>query len=189
MAGHNVWHIDGNFQPSSFDSMRVRKHQGIAAPIAFDHIPLPSDLVHAVKSQASIFDDVVIDCGGFDSATMREAMLLADVIVIPFRTKGYDSWALKQMADLCAKAQAMRPHVRIMAFLNETKPGFRPAENKRAADALAQYPAIPYVDAPIVKRDAFPDSSLVGLSVFETKPADPKAGLELARLLKLIFGE
>ena len=51
-----------------------------------------------VQQQSSKFDDVIIDAGGRDSTALRAALVLSDVLLVPFQPRSYDVWALEDIA-------------------------------------------------------------------------------------------
>jgi chromosome partitioning protein len=53
-----------------------------------------------VRHQAGKYDDVVIDAGGQDSAALRDAPLLSDVLPVPFLPRSVDVWALADVPPL-----------------------------------------------------------------------------------------
>ena len=53
-----------------------------------------------VRKLSDQFDTVIIDVGGFDATTMRAAMMLCDLLLIPFQPRSFDSWALPK-CTLC----------------------------------------------------------------------------------------
>lgn len=46
------------------------------------------------------FDDIIIDAGGRDSTALRAALVLSDVLLVPFQPRSYDVWALNDIAAL-----------------------------------------------------------------------------------------
>jgi chromosome partitioning protein len=71
--------------------------------------------------------------------------------------------------------------------LNCADPGTASADNADAAAALADYPQLTHLDAPIRRRKAFANAVGQGLSVEEYHPRDGKACDELATLMKMVF--
>lgn len=133
------------------------------------------------------FDDIVIDAGGRDSGALRAALTLADIAVVPFQPRSFDVWTLDKVATLVADAKLVNPGLRALAIINCADP--QGQDNSAAADALADNPDIRYLDCPIGRRKAFPNSAAVGLSVFEASQPDPKACMELERLADSLFAE
>jgi cellulose biosynthesis protein BcsQ len=51
-----------------------------------------------MRQQARRYQDVVIDVGGRDSHTLRTAVQICDVVLVPVRPRSADVWALSDMA-------------------------------------------------------------------------------------------
>jgi chromosome partitioning protein len=60
-------------------------------------------------------------------------------------------------------------------------------DNTDAAAALAEFPALQLVDAPIRRRKAFASAAAHGLAIDELTPIDLKACHELSTLAKMVF--
>ena len=95
-------------------------------------------------------------------------------------------WALADMAGLVDEAQGARDGLRACAVLNAADPGSS-SDNADAAAALADFPRIALIDAPLRLRKAFANAVGSGLSVDELTPRDPKACEELAQLVRNVF--
>jgi hypothetical protein len=93
-----------------------------------------------------------------------------------------DVWALADVAKLVEEARAVRDGLVVLAVLNAADPGVS-ADNSEAAAALADFPQLALLDAPITRRKAFANATGHGLSVDELMPLDPKASAELAALM------
>ena len=135
-----------------------------------------------VRHQAGKYDAVLIDAGGRDSGALRAALILSDVLLIPFLPRSVDVWALADIATLVDDARTVREGLTALAVLNAADPGVS-SDNADAAAALADFPQLSLLDAPIRRRKAFANATGQGLSVDELVPLDPKASGELAALL------
>lgn len=186
--GHRVWLIDGDRRPSSIKAMTIRNDAGVEPGLMGSHYPEGKMLHTQLKLQADMFDDVIIDCGGQDSSTLRTALALADVLIIPNSISAVEVWALEEMHELLEQTLNIRDGLRIHCVLNNARPGFANGRNLAAQRAIKHFPLIPEEDLMIIDRDAFKDSFAAGLGVDEIKPKDPKAIAELTELMNLIFG-
>lgn len=95
-------------------------------------------------------------------------------------------WALVDIAALVDEANGVRDGLRACAVLNAADPGAS-SDNADAAAALADFPQLVLLDAPIRRRKAFANAVGLGLSVEELTPRDPKACEELAALVSIEF--
>lgn len=185
-AGRRVWLIDGDRQGSAIASITNRADRPDVAAIAAGHYPEGKTLRAQVQAQRDLFDVIVIDVGGRDSTSLRAALMLADVLLVPFRPRNYDVWALNETAELIAEARAQRDGLRALAVLNMADPGVLAADNREAGEAVGEVGELEYLDTPIRQRKALSAASAAGLHVDEMRPTDPKASAEIAALLRAL---
>jgi len=187
LAGRDVWLIDGDRQGTAQMAISIRADTGHTPNIACASYPDGVTLRTQVKHQASKFEDIIIDAGGRDSSALRAALVLSDVLIVPFQPRSYDVWALNDMAALIDEARSVRDGLRAFAVLNCADSGDSSIDNKEAAEAVADYPQFEYLAAPIRRRKSFANAAGQGLSVLELKPTDKKAVHELNTLINLLF--
>jgi chromosome partitioning protein len=80
----------------------------------------------------------------------------------------------------------LRDGLRAYAVLNAADPGTS-SDNADAATALADFPQLTLLNAPIRRRKAFANATGLGISVDELTPRDPKACDEIAALVGCVF--
>lgn len=187
LAGRDVWLIDGDRQGTAQTAISIRADAGHTPGIACSTYPDGPTLRAQLKQQASKFDDIVIDAGGRDSTALRAALVLSDVLLVPFAPRSYDVWALNDIAALVDEARSVRDGLRAVAILNCADPGDSSTDNAEAAAAVADIPQFEYLNTPIRRRKAFSNAAGQGLSVLELKPRDGKASDELNALVKELF--
>lgn len=183
--GGKIWLIDGDRQATCKMAMTLRNQAGRLPFIQCDNLP-DGNVLHAqLSARRSQFDDVVIDAGGRDSSALRAALLLSDLVLIPFAPRSLDVWALGDMTAIIKEARKVNPALRAAAVLSCADPSGK--DNKDAVEALSDYPELAYMDAPIVRRKSFANAMGMGLSVAELTPKDTKATQELKRLVDIVF--
>jgi len=187
LAGGDVWLIDGDRQQTAATAIAVRAETGTTPPIACAAYADGAMLRSQVLLQKSKFTDVIIDVGGRDSAALRAALMVSDILLVPFQPRSFDVWALRDIAELVDEARSVRDHLRAYALLNCADPSG--ADNCDAARAVETYPALTYLDAPIHRRKAFANGAGQGLGVHELKPADAKARAEITYLFGQLYPE
>jgi len=187
LAGRDVWLIDGDRQGTAQTAISIRADAGHTPGISCATYPDGPTLRAQVQQQASKFDDIIIDAGGRDSTALRAALVLSDVLLVPFQPRSYDVWALNDIAALVVEARSVRDGLRAVAILNCADPGESSTDNAEAAAAVAEIPQFEYLDTPIRRRKAFANAAGQGLSVLELKPADRKASYELNALVSALF--
>ena len=187
MAGRDVWLIDADRQGTAQTAISIRADSGQQPGIACATYPDGPTLRAQVQQQMGKFDDIIIDAGGRDSTALRAALVLSDVIVVPFQPRSYDVWALNDIAALIDEARSVRDNLRAVAILNCADSGEASTDNADAAAAVADVPQFEYLATPIRRRKAFANAAGAGLSVLELKPTDKKASAELNALISALF--
>ncbi len=165
----------------------IRSDAGHLPGIACASYPDGVTLRTQVQQQSSKFDDIVIDAGGRDSTALRAALVLSDVLIVPFQPRSYDVWALNDIAALVDEARSVRDGLRAFAVLNFADPGETSIDNIEAAQAVADVPQFEYLATPIRRRKSFANAAGQGLSVLEIKAGDKKAKNELNALINMLF--
>ena len=187
LSGRDVWLIDGDRQGTAQTAISIRAEAGHQPGISCATYPDGPTLRAQVQQQAGKFDDIIIDAGGRDSTALRAALVLSDVLLIPFQPRSYDVWALNDIAALVDEARSVRDGLRAVAVLNCADSGEASTDNADAAAAVADVPQFEYLATPIRRRKAFANAAGAGLSVLELKPADKKAIDELNALISELF--
>lgn len=185
MSGSDVWLVDGDRQGSAQIAIGIRsesnQHKGIACSQYVDGSVLRTQ----VLQQKSKYQDIVIDAGGRDSTALRAALIISDVLLIPFTPRNFDVWALADIASLVDEANSVRDGLRVYCILNLADSAG--TDNEDAAEAVKDYPQFIYLDAPLKKRKSWANAAGIGISVLEQSPKDVKAQDELKNLLKILF--
>ncbi|WP_250435803.1 AAA family ATPase [Caballeronia sp. ATUFL_F2_KS9A] len=183
LAGARVWFVDGDRQETGISALTVRAESGrsIIAASAYAHGPT---LRAQVTAQAGAYDHVIIDAGGRDSSALRAALTVADTALIPFLPRSFDVWAMEDIAELVDEARSVH-ELRALAFLNLADP--QGADNRDAAEAMREFPAIELLDCRLNRRKAFSNASGAGLHVEEMTRRDAVACAEVDRLAHAVF--
>lgn len=183
LDGGRVWLIDGDRQQTSLNAITARAESGrpmIAASAYADGATLRAQ----VMQQRGNYDHVVIDAGGRDSTALRAALTVSDAVLIPFLPRSFDVWALADIAQLVDESRAVAD-LRAFAFVNRADP--QSADNREAAEAVAEYPGLELLDVRLSDRKAFANASGAGLHVEEMKRRDQRACAEIDRLRGAFF--
>mgnify|MGYP002621860881 FL=1 len=187
LEGREVWLGDGDRQGTAAAAIAARAEAGKQPGIACAQYPDGPTLRAQVQQQRDKWGDIIIDVGGRDSTALRAALILADVLVVPFAPRSYDVWALDDMAALVDEARSVRDGLRAFAVMNQADPGENSTDNADAVAAVAEVPQFTYLPTPIRRRKAFSNASGAGLSVAEMTPRDPKAVAEIKALATSLF--
>jgi chromosome partitioning protein len=186
LTGHDVWLIDGDRQGTAQEAISIRAESGCKPGIACAAYPDGSMLRAQIQQQAKNFDDIVIDAGGRDSSALRAALVLTDILLIPFQPRSFDVWALDDIASLIDEARGMRDNLRVLAVMNCADPSIQSLDNKEAADAVKNLPQFEYLPTPLGRRKVYANAAGSGLSVLEYKPKDEKAIFEFNEMIKAL---
>lgn len=179
LEGRSVLAVDGDRQGSLIAALANREWE---PAIAASHYPDGQILRQQVTMAKSRYDDIIIDAGGRDNTALRAALVLADLVLIPFLPRSFDVWALEDMAGLLNEARATRD-VRALAFL--AMADSRGNDNLEAAESIPE--GIEYLDASIGRRKAIADAAGRGKGILEEPGRDPKAADEVRRLVAAIY--
>jgi chromosome partitioning protein len=183
-AGRDVLLIDGDEQgtAAAFTELRTGE-QG--AP-GYTAVVLQGAAIRTqVRQLAPKYADIIIDVGGRDTGSLRAALTVSEVILIPVKPRSFDLWGVDQTADLVKEAREINDGLRAIAVLNEADPQGR--DNEAAQQALGEVEGLEIVPSLIVRRKAFPNAAASGLSVLEYD--DAKARDELTQLADYLFRE
>lgn len=185
LAGRDVWLIDADRQGTASTALAIRGEAGKQPAIATAHYPDGGQLRTQLLHQRGKFQDIVIDAGGRDSTALRAALVLSDLVLVPFQPRSIDVWAVADIAALIEEARAVRDGLQALGVLNMADTAG--SDNEDAAAALADYPAINYLATPIRRRKSIANAAGNGMSVLEQTPRDDKAISELNALMQAIY--
>lgn len=179
LDGRDVLAVDGDRQGSLIAALANRED---GPAIAAAHYSEGQILRQQVTMARERYSDIIIDAGGRDNTALRAALMLADLVLIPFQPRSFDVWALDDMAALLAEARAARD-VRAVAFL--AMADSRGHDNDDAAGATPE--GIEYLATPVGRRKAIADAAGRGRGILEEASRDPKATAEIRRLVAAVF--
>ena len=181
-AKRDVLLIDGDEQGTALAFTELRTTEMKGKP-GYTAVALHGSAIRTQARQlASKYSDIVIDVGGRDSGSLRAALTVADMVLIPVKPRSFDLWAVDQTAELVKEAREINEQLRAITVLNEADPQGK--DNKAAFDALREVQGIELAPVMIVRRKAFPNAAAAGLSVLEYD--DPKAIEELKQLTSFL---
>ena len=139
-----------------------------------------------VRQLRSKYERILIDVGGRDTASLRAALTVAGVLVVPVLPATFDMWSLDPLQNLILEAREINPELRTIVILNAADPFGK--DNDEAAAIIREKEGLEYFPHPIVRRKAFRNAAAAGLSVLEYRPVDEKAVREFGLLAAHLFG-
>jgi chromosome partitioning protein len=181
--GRDILLIDGDEQgtAAAFTELRTAEKQGSPGYTA---VTLHGAALRTqVRQLTPKYADIIIDVGGRDTGSLRAALTVADVVLIPVKPRSFDLWGVDQTADLVKEAREINDCLRAIVVLNEADAQGK--DNDAATEALREVEGLELAPMMIVRRKAFPNAAAAGLSVLEYD--DPKAREELTRLTEFLF--
>lgn len=185
LAGKEVWLIDGDRQGTAQTALTIRTEANRTPVIACAQYAEGSTLRGQLMKMAPKFDDVVIDAGGRDSTALRAALVLSDLLIVPFAPRSLDVWALSDICTLIDDARSVRDGLKAVAVLNNADPNGQ--DNADAIAALADFPQLEYLPTPIRRRKPVANAAGQGLSVLEALPKDSKASEEMNAFVNAVY--
>ena len=180
----NVLLIDADEQGTSGDWADHRA--SLEIPTEWTTIRLKANAIRTeVKKLAPKFDDIIIDCGGRDTASLRAALTISDIFLVPFQPKSFDIWTKDKVCSLIEEATAVNDKLKCYAVINCAFP--RGTDNEEAKKILSKVEGLKLLPATIGMRKSFSNATAEGLGIIEMK-GDQKAKEEMIALHDAIFG-
>ena len=185
--GHDVLLVDADDQETAAD-FTVLRNATVEGGAGYTCIKLTGPAVRTeIERIAPKYDDVVVDAGGRDTVSQRAALVLADVLLVPFVPRSFDIWTLDTVATLIQEIRTVNPALQAFAFINRGDPSG--TDNIEAGQLLQEKEEITYLDTPIGSRKAFGKAAAQGRAVTELHPSDTKAKREITALYDAIFSD
>ncbi len=143
----------------------------------------------AVKSEIdkmkADYDDVIIDVGGRETRSLRAAIAIADIFLIPFRPSSVDVWSIRDINPIIEEMKPANPNLKCVAVLNQADS--RGADNEETMEILKQCEQFEYFPISLGYRKSFRNAMSDGIGVGEMKVIDKKAAKEMEALYDFIY--
>jgi chromosome partitioning protein len=184
LSGSDVLLIDGDEQGTALSFTELRSNAKQGKP-GYTAVALRGAAIRTQARQlAPKYAHIIIDVGGRDTGSLRAALTVADLVLIPVQPRSFDLWGVDQTADLVTEAREINAALRAVAVLNQADPQGR--DNDAAVQILREVPGLELAPVQIVRRKAFANAAAAGLSVLESSD-DPKASAELRDLMGFLL--
>lgn len=142
-------------------------------------------ILHQVPKLARDYGEVVIDVGGRDTGSLRAALTVSDVILIPVQPRSFDVWAIEEIAERVREARFINPALKAFVMLNSCDVQGR--DNQDSADILKDVEGLDFLSPSIARRKAFANAASNGLSVFEQAQGAGKAREEMDNVVNFLY--
>lgn len=130
---------------------------------------------------------VLVDAAGRDSVEMRQAMLAADVMLVPLAPSQLDIETLDELQETIRLAKVLNPGLAVRVVVNQAETGRGRDELMDAKETLMDYPEMQLLDTVLCRRKVYRQAVRAGYGVVESDNSQAKAEIQL--LAGEIFGE
>lgn len=143
------------------------------------------EIFFQVPRLAEHYDDVIIDVGGKDVESLKSAMALANIFLVPFRPRSLDLWCLKDLDSIVGQMKRAN-HMQSFSFINQADS--RGCENEASIKILrTKSEHIHCLGLTVGMRKPFATAIDDGYGVTELKPLDKKASKEIRALYEAVY--
>jgi len=181
LAEQNVLAIDADPQATLTDVVDVRTEEGYEPPVM-----LGSKKLLTNRKELDQYDEVLVDVGTADLQSFKQAIAVADRIVVPVPPSQADIWSTQRFLRLVDSVVSDSRRPEVMGFINRADTHRAIRESDEAAAALMSLPGIKFIKARLAQRTAFRRSFSEGLGVFEMDPRS-KGALEWHALAAVLY--
>lgn len=181
--GKKVLLVDGDEQGTAGDWSDHRMGLGINTPWTAIRLRANAVRTEVLKLMPN-YNDIIIDCGGRDTSSLRAALTVSDIFLVPFQPKSFDIWTATKVSELIEEVSILNPNLKTFAFINCAIS--RGSDNEDAKKILAQIPGLTLLPQTVGLRKAFSNATAEGLGVTEMKK-DKKAVSEVEALCQAVF--
>lgn len=183
-SGKDVLFVDADDQGTATDFSHWR-NETMNGEMGYTAIQLKGAAVRTeTQKLAQKYDVVIIDTGGRDTTSQRAALVVSNILLVPFIPRSFDIWTIEKVTRLVKEAKIYNPELNACAFINRADA--RGSHNDDAKNLIIDETVFTFIDAPIGNRNAVSLASSRGLGVIEYKPKDSKAIGEMEQLFKKI---
>lgn len=177
-AKQRVQLIDADPQATLSDVVEVRIEEGYKPVLKVESAKA---LDGEVGKHA---DEVLIDVGTADMASLKKAIGMADRVIMPVPPSQADVWSAQRFITLAREAAG--EGIRIYSFINRADTHRSVRETDEAAAALVTLPGLEYLKTRLAARTLYRRSFSEGLAVFEMEPRG-KAAQEVRALCAKLY--
>lgn len=175
--------VDGDDQATSSDWVDHRAGLGISTPWTTIRLKAGAVRTEVIKLSKN-YDDIIIDCGGRDTSSLRAALTVSDVFLTPLQPKSFDIWTAQRVSELVGEAKIINEKLKAYVFINCA--GTRGSDNNDAHKILSRVDGLSLLPVTIALRKSFSNATAEGLGVVELG-TDEKAIHEIKSLYKSVF--
>jgi chromosome partitioning protein len=184
LHGKDVLLVDGDEQGTARAFTQLRAD--IMGAPSYTAISLQgAEIRTQLRMLRTKYESVIVDVGGRDTTSLRAALTVADMLIVPLLPATFDMWSLEPLDDLIQEAKEINSDLKVLALLNAADAQGR--DNAEAAMIIGEKAGFEYFPHPIIRRKAFRNAAAAGLSIMEYRPSDEKAINEFTLLAERVF--
>lgn len=174
--------VDADPQQSSTHWLRVGSLSGFDLPTV---ATLDNTALHQeVEKLEPKFDHIVLDCPPSIEATQtQEALLLADVALVPVQPSPVDLWATVHIATKVLEVRETNPRLKAVLLINQLEPRTTLSRVMKNAVGNLGLPALPIA---IRRRAVFRNCLLDGRTVYHSGAKGNDAVKEINSIIEEI---
>ncbi len=182
MKGQPVVAYDLDPQQTLTDVAEVRREEGYAPPLQVNQ---PRDsLVDDMKYHPEQ-TQVLVDVGASNMHAMKQALSIADRIIIPVPPSQPDVWATQRFLNIVNELEdSNKPEMRVFVNRADTHRAIR--ESDETEEVLDQLPGVELIPQRLYQRTVYRRSLSEGMSIFEISKRS-KAADEFNRLAGILY--
>lgn len=186
-AGHRVIVIeaDPSVSTSSMWAARREAHEDLA-PVTV--LRKTGGLNITLEGLEQAYDLVLVDTAGKDSAELRTAALVSDVLVIPTNADNPDLDSTSEFLARMDEARIINPTLKMLVVITRAHTHAKSKHREAAIAALENNPEeFALADAVIFSRRIYPDALKEGRGVVEQRARTEQASEEMQALAQEIL--
>ncbi len=172
--------IDGDEQKSALSFTELREKEDYTA-VALTGISIRQQIPSLSKN----YQTIIIDVGGRDSGSLRAALTICDILLIPVQPRTFDVWAMEEMVLLFDEAKTFNEELKGFVLLNLAE--VQGKDNEAARQAILEYQELTLLDSVIMRRKVYAESISKGLGMMEMKPRNGKAVAEFEQVVAELY--
>lgn len=183
-SGKKILLVDGDEQKST--SIWANQREVLEIKTNWSTISLGGKALRSQIDRMQVdYDDIIIDVGGRETTSLRAAISVSDICVIPFKPRSLDIWTLGDVKALIAEMRPANPQLKVFAMINQADS--KGSDNEETFNILQECEEIKCIETTIGSRKAFANAASDGLAVIEMRTLDKKAVQEMQDLYDFIY--
>lgn len=152
-----------------------------------------STTAKSLRALAQDFEDVIVDCGGFDSIELRQAALITHAWIVPLNPSQMQIWTMPKLKSVLDEANAMRGEAQLVGWLLGMRISTNPYSSAKGdLQSVAEvFDGFRVLQTIVHQRAAFEKAEKLGLAVTELEnlnTSERRARDSIRSLHEEVFG-